>query len=283
MNARAVALDAGLRRGRVELRQSLVSGQDLWSALFLPIIALGVMFTLRNDTVPGTGFSLGSQAVPGILGMNVVMNAMVALAFSLTLDREDGTLLRAKATPNGILGYLTGKVVSRSGVAVAGILLPLVPAAFLFDGLELGEPASWLTLAWVMAVGLLALLPLGAVLGSLFGSAQSLGFMTLPVMLLMGISGVFYPLTALPEWLQWTAQAFPFYWMGLGLRSAMLPDTMAAAEIGDSWRHLETLGMLGLWAVIGLALAPAVVRRMARRESGSAVEARRHKAQQRPM
>jgi ABC-2 type transport system permease protein len=36
--------------------------------------------------------------------------------------------------------------------------------------------------------------------------------------------------------------------------------------------------VLGLWAVVGLALAPAVLRRMARRESGSAVAARRERA-----
>jgi len=78
------------------------------------------------------------------------------------------------------------------------------------------------------------------------------------------------------------AQAFPLYWIGLGLRSAMLPDALAAAEPGGSWRHLETAGVLGLWAAAGLLLAPLVLRRMARRESGSAVAARR-RAMQRVM
>jgi ABC-2 type transport system permease protein len=35
--------------------------------------------------------------------------------------------------------------------------------------------------------------------------------------------------------------------------------------------------VLGLWAVVGLALAPRVLRRMAQRESGSAVEERRQR------
>jgi ABC-2 type transport system permease protein len=46
---------------------------------------------------------------------------------------------------------------------------------------------------------------------------------------------------------------------------------MAAAEIGGSWRTLETFMMLGAWAALGLLLAPSVLRRMARRQSGSAV------------
>jgi ABC-2 type transport system permease protein len=283
MSPRTAALRAGLQRGRIEFRQSTTNGQDLWSVMFFPVIALIIMFMLRHNTVPGTGFSLGSQSIPGILGMNVVLNGMMALALSLTMDREDGTLLRAKATPNGMVGYLTGKVLSRAGTAVVGLLVPLVPAAFLFDGLELGEVSSWLTPAWVLALGLVAVLPIGAILGSLFNTAQGMGFVMLPMMMLMGVSGVFYPISAFPEWLQWLAQAFPLYWLGLGLRSAMLPEAMAAAEVGESWRHLETIGVLGLWAVAGLALAPVVLRRMARRESGSAVAARRQKVMQRTM
>jgi len=54
-----------------------------------------------------------------------------------------------------------------------------------------------------------------------------------------------------------------------------------AIELGHSWRHLETIAVLGVWAVAGLLLAPVVLRRMARRESGSSVAARREKAIQR--
>jgi len=92
-------------------------------------------------------------------------------------------------------------------------------------------------------------------------------------MALSVISGLFYPLSALPEWLQWIGQAFPLYWLGLGMRSALLPWEMASAEIGGSWRHAETVVVLGMWALLGFVLAPIVLRRLARRESGSAVAA----------
>ncbi|MEV5504682.1 ABC transporter permease [Nonomuraea fuscirosea] len=279
-NARTTAARAGLQRGWIEFRQTMTSGQDLWSVMFFPVVTLVVMFLLRHNTVPGTGFSLGSQALPGILGMNVVLNGMMMLALSLTMDREDGTLLRAKATPKGMTGYLVGKVTSRAATAVIGLLVPLVPAAFLFGGLDLGRASAWVTLVWVVALGLVAVLPFGAILGSLFGSAQGVGFVTFPMMVLMGISGVFYPISGFPEWLQWVGQAFPLYWLALGLRSAMLPEAMAVAEIGESWRHLETAAMLGLWAVAGFLLAPLVLRRMARRQSGSVVEEQRRKAMQ---
>jgi len=93
----------------------------------------------------------------------------------------------------------------------------------------------------------------------------------------VAISGIFYPITAMPGWLQGIAQVFPVYWLGLGMRSAFLPDALAAVELTGSWRHLETVGVLAVWAVLGLVLAPVILRRMARRESGSAVAARRER------
>jgi ABC-2 type transport system permease protein len=83
-----------------------------------------------------------------------------------------------------------------------------------------------------------------------------------------------------PEWLQQIAQVFPVYWLGLGMRAALLPGEYVSVEIGDSWRYAETFAVLGAWAVIGLALAPAVLRRMARKESGSVIAERRKTAMQ---
>ncbi|WBB61575.1 ABC transporter permease [Streptomyces sp. WMMC500] len=272
----ACVLRAGLRRGAIELRQSFTNGAELFSHLFWPLLMLGVLWFVRGREFGSTGFMLGALTLPGILGMNVSFG-MVTMSQLLTAEREDGTLLRAKATPNGVRGYLVGKVVSVAGGLLADLALFLVPALFLVDGLHLGAGA-WLHLAGIVALGMVATLPVGAVLGSVFGDARAQGLIQLPVLALIGISGIFYPVTALPEWLQWIAQVFPLYWLGLGMRAAMLPDAAAAVEIGDSWRLAETAGVLGAWALLGLAVAPVVLRRMARRESGSKVAARRERA-----
>jgi ABC-2 type transport system permease protein len=200
---------------------------------------------------------------------------------ALAIEREDGTLLRAKAIPNGMLGYLVGKVTLVAGMSLVGLAIGLIPGLILFDGLATGGIMSWVTLAWVLVLGLLATMPLGAIFGSLFSNPRNVGIIMLPVMGLIATSGIFYPITNFPHWLQWVAQAFPVYWMGLGMRSALLPAQLASVEIGQSWRHLETVGVLGAWAVVGFVVAPVVLRRMARRESGSSVAARREKAMQR--
>lgn len=281
MNPIDAAVRAGTRRGLIEIRQSLTNVQDLWGMLFWPVAMVIVLFFMRNATFEASGFALGSLALPSILGMLVAFNGMFGIAQMLTLEREDGTLLRAKATPNGMVGYLIGKIVTTAGWVVIPFLIVLIPGLFLVDGTAMGSVGSWLGLIGVVALGMLATMPVGAVLGSLFSNPRNIGFVSLPIMGIVAISGVFYPITSMPGWLQGVAQLFPVYWVGLGMRSAMLPGDAVAIELGHSWRHLETIAVLGVWAVAGLLLAPIVLRRMARRESGSNVAARREKAIQR--
>ncbi|MEV5537221.1 ABC transporter permease [Saccharopolyspora shandongensis] len=275
---KTTAVRAGLQRGWIEFRQTLTTAQDLWGYLFPTVILLVVMSFQSGSTV--AGFSLGAMTLPGVLGMGIGFSGLITIAQQLTVEREDGTLLRAKAIPDGMFGYLIGKITLVGCMSLVSLVILLVPGLVMFDGLATGV-STWLTLAWVLVLGLVATMPIGAIIGSLFSSPRSLGLIMLPMMGLIAISGIFYPITGYPDWLQWIAQAFPMYWLGLGMRSALLPDALAAAEIGESWRHLETVGVLGLWAVIGLVVAPVVLRRMARRESGSSVAARREKAMQR--
>ncbi|MEV7867799.1 ABC transporter permease [Streptomyces sp. NPDC088124] len=272
------ALRAGLTRGLIEMRQSFTNGAELSSHLLWPLLMLGALWFMRDAEFGSTGLLLGTLALPSILGMNASFG-MVSMSQLLTAEREDGTLLRAKATPHGMVGYLIGKVLSVSGGLLADLMIFLIPGLFLIDGLDLGVDA-WLGLAWVVVIGMVASLPIGAILGSVFTSARSQGLIQLPVLGMIAISGIFYPVTALPEWLQWIAQVFPVYWLGLGMRSALLPSDAETVEIGESWRHLETVGVLGAWAVFGLLVAPVVLRRMARRESGSSIAARRERALQ---
>lgn len=270
---------AGFRRGLIELRQAF-TGAALFGQLLWPIATLAAVYFLRDRAVGAGGFTLGSVMLPGVLGMFVALG-MLLVVQQLAADREDGTLLRAKATPNGIPAYLLGKLVQISATVLVYLAILLIPGVFLVDGLTVDSWRSWLTFAWVLLLGLVATQTVGAMLGSLISSPRGAGYLSLPVIGLIAISGIFAPITALPAWLQGIAQAFPIYWLGLGMRSAFLPDDAAVIEIGESWRQLETAAVLGAWAVAGLVLAPIVLRRMARRESGSSVAKRREKAMRR--
>ncbi|MFI5709255.1 ABC transporter permease [Kribbella sp. NPDC051620] len=277
MSPRMRAVRTGWRRGVIELRQSFTNPGELVSHFLWPVLLLIALYFLRDKSFGSTGFGLGALALPSMLGMNAAMG-MISMSQQLTADREDGTLLRAKATPDGMVGYLVSKVVSVAGGLIVDLAILLIPGLLIVRGLSVERP---LTLLWVLVLGLLATLPIGAVLGSVFTSARSQGLIQLPVLALIGVSGIFYPVTALPGWLEFVAQLTPIYWLGLGMRSALLPADAVAVEIGESWRHLEMVGVLGVWAVVGLLVAPVVLRRMARRESGSSVAGRRERALQR--
>ncbi|WP_225725896.1 MULTISPECIES: ABC transporter permease [unclassified Nocardia] len=281
MNPMVTAVRAGFRRGLLELRQMATSSEDLFGWLFWPVGTVVTLILMRDSHFANSGLGLGSLALPSILGMLVSFNGTLVMAQLLVVEREDGTLLRAKATPNGMTGYLVGKIITVAGWILFQFTVVLGAGLIVVGGTRLGTVQAWVTLLGVVLLGLLATLPLGAILGSMLASPRSFAFATLPIMAVVAISGIFYPITSMPGWLQVVGQVFPIYWMGLGMRSAMLPSDAVAVEIGQSWRHLETIGVLGGWAVLALIIAPITLRRMARRESGSGVDARRDKALQR--
>jgi ABC-2 type transport system permease protein len=267
----------GFGRGGIELRQTLTYWPDLVQALFVPAVSIAVLFLMRGHHVPGTTFSLGSLTLPSVIGMSFAFGGMLGVTALLSVDREDGTLLRAKATPGGMTAYVIGKIVLTAATTLTGLALTLILGRLAFPGVTV-TATGWLTLAWVTALGLLATIPLGIAIGSLLPDPRFVALLALPMSGIIAISGIFYPITHLPGWLQAIGQVFPVYWLGLGMRSALLPPSMAAVELDGSWRHWLVLLILGGYAIAGLLAAPPVLRRMARGESGSRVAARRERA-----
>jgi ABC-2 type transport system permease protein len=264
----------GLKRGGIELRHTLTYWPDLLQALFIPAAGIVALFLMRGHHVPGTTFSLGSLTLPGFIGMSFAMGGMLGVTGLITVEREDGTLLRAKATPGGMTAYVLGKIMLCSATTLLGLVLTIILGLIAFPGITV----HWMTLIWVAVLGLLATIPLGITIGSVLPNPRYIPLVLFPVGGLTAISGIFYPITHLAGWLQGIAQVFPMYWLGLGFRAALLPPALSSVELDGSWRLPIVALTLVLWSAIGLAAAPPVLRRMARRESGSQVAARRERA-----
>lgn len=277
---RGVAVRAGLHRGWLETKYSLTDVGDIFWMLLFPVSFTVTLLFMRGNTVPGTDLALGAMVLPSLIGMSIAFGGLAGPAMQIATDREDGTLLRAKATPDGMLGYLIGKIWFFGLTTLASLVLLAIPAMTVIGDLRI-DGRTALLLPVIFVVGMVATVPIGSALGSIFKSSAQSMLIMLASMLLIAISGIFYPITAMPTWLQWVGQAFPFYWLGLGTRSAMMPAGAEAAEIGDSWRTVEMFAVLGVWAVVGLVLAPIVLRRMARRQTGSAIAAARDKVMSR--
>ena len=281
MNPTLNAVRLGAVRGWIEFKiYYLKDLQGLVGTGILAFLLAGVLWFERATSIKGV--SLALLTLPGLLAMLIANEGFSDVARFLSAHREDGTLLRAKAIPQGMLGYLLARVVVTI-LATIFILAPvLILSLFVVPGLANLDGARLLVFLWVLALGLLATAPMGAVIGSLVkSSGAGFGLTFFPLIALVAISGIFYPIRALPVWVQWIAQIFPVYWLGLGLRSVFSPQAAAALEIGGSFRPLATFLVLAAWAVVGLLLAPPTLRRMARRTSGSEMEAGKQRSMRR--
>lgn len=274
------AYRTGLGRGMVSTRIMLTTTSDVLGTVVPLVLFVGVLLFLRRVDFQDADVSLGAMNLPGLIAMSVLFSAVMGIAGVLVMDRTNGTLLRAKSVPGGTTGYLVGEITANAIVTLVSTVVLLAAGLILFEGLVFDAPDRWLLFAAVMVAGLVTTLAIGAVVGSLINSPKNMGLVMLPVMGLIGISGIFYPLVALPVWLQWIAQVFPLYWFGLGMRASLLPESMAAVEVAESWRLGWVFVVLVAWAVAAMVVAPKLLSRMARRESGSAVAARRRDIQQ---
>ncbi|GCB91596.1 transport permease protein [Streptomyces noursei] len=272
-------LRAGLRRGGIELRHLLRDRKEMSGHLANVVVAL-LLATFISDDVPGTRIPMAQLTLSGFAAYLLFQIGVINLPQMLVTEREEGTLLRLRATPGGIPAYLVAKSLLIVGVAVATLVVLLGAAAALVDGPLPHGPGGWLTLLWVTGLGLLAVVPLGAAIGAVLPNPrEALALIMLPAMALLVTSGAMFPITTMPTVVQNIASVFPLRWMAQGLRASLLPDAARAAEPAGSWQLPTVAMVLAAWAVLGFLLAVPLLRRAARRESGSRLTARQTRAQ----
>ncbi|MFE7133133.1 ABC transporter permease [Streptomyces sp. NPDC057638] len=267
----------GLRRGGIELRHLLRNPKELSGHLTNVAVAVVVAVYVSGE-VPGTQTPMAHLVIAGLAAYLLFQVGLINLPQILVTEREEGALLRLRATPGGIPAYLIAKCLLVVVTAVATLLLLLLSAVLLTDGPLPHGPSGWLTLLWVTTLGLLAVVPLGAALGAVLPNPrEALALIMLPVMGLLLTSGVVFPITVLPVAVQQVASVFPLKWMAQGLRSSLLPDSARAAEAAGSWELPLVALVLTAWTILGFLLAIPLLRRAARRESGSRLTTR-HRA-----
>ena len=267
---------AAARQARVTLVRKYTSAAGI-SGVSFSLVSLVVLWFVRDMNFGDGMASAAGWIFAGFLGFGVVAAAVLGVAGELQTERDDGTLLRAKAVPHGMAGHLLAKLF----VLPVDTLVPLLPvvvgAVLILPGTMPTEPLRWLLLVVVFLLTLAAMLPWGAILGAIFRSMIGLAWSMMVIYVVAIASGLFFPVTVMPTWTQWLVQASPLYWIGRAFRGVLLPDPAAVAEIGGQWSLGLTSGVLLAWAVVGMLIAPVLLRRMARRQSGSTVAAARER------
>ena len=255
MNKVPSALQLGIRRGSLEIKQFMRQRESVVFTLLFPVILLAIFGSVFKDTIaPGVTFS--QYFVAGMIASGLVNTGFQALAIMIPVERDFGTLKRLRGTPMPASSYFIGKTILVLISTVIQIIL-LLGFGLLFFGLELPSDATkWFTFAWLVVLGSACSTALGIAFSIVPKSGRGASAVVSPIVIILQFfSGVFFVFTQLPTWMQNFAALFPLKWLTQGVRSVFLPDSFAAQEVAKSWEHGRTALVLTAWLVAGFAIA----------------------------
>jgi ABC-2 type transport system permease protein len=182
--------------------------------------------------------------IPGVAGMGVLATTFTALAFNLTLLRDEGVLKRIRGTPMPAGAYLAGFIGSATLNAVLQVAL-VVAIGNLLYGVD--WPQDPLMLIGFTLLGVVCFAALGVAFSHIIPNEDAAPAYTNAVFLpLIFISGVFYSADDLPEALKAIAEALPL---------KHLIDGLSEAIVGGGGDVGTAALVVGGWAVAGLFLA----------------------------
>jgi ABC-2 type transport system permease protein len=237
-----------LHQFRYDLLAFFRNRQARFFTLILPLLFLVIFVSVFGNNTVRTGIKASTYYVPGISALAVIAASFVNLVISVTAQREGGILKRRRATPVPARVLIAGRALTAIVIALAVLTVVLAVGRFAY-GVHL--PTSTIPgIALTAIVGSLTFCVLGFALSTTVESEDAAQPMVQAVMLpLYFISGVFIPNVNLPAWLRHVATFFPVQHLADGLHHAYDPSVHG---IGVVW---SDLGVLLIWAVVGLAVA----------------------------
>jgi len=183
-----------------------------WGIVFP--IAWILAFYLRNPR----GFG---ELVPGLIAMTALFSTTAAEAVVINFELRLGSLERLLLAPISLPSVLLGKVL---GGAIFGLMMTVIVATGSVVVLGLHPNTFYLVL--IIVPSLLVFSSLGALLCVLVREvfeAQTL--LNLPRFLMIFLSDVVYPISSMPEALQYLAYMLPLTYTVDGLRQSFSPSS----------------------------------------------------------
>ncbi|GAA3554822.1 ABC transporter permease [Amycolatopsis ultiminotia] len=252
----------GLARGSFELRQFFRNREQVVFTFSLPAVLMILLGSILDGPTAQPGLSSGQLLAAGMIGSGIVSTSFNSVGIGIAADREVGALKRLRGTPMPAAAYFIGKMIMVAVTSVAQTVLMAAVAMLLF-GLELpADPVKWLTLLWVLVLGIVSSTLLGIAISSLTRTANgTVAVVQLVYLVLQFISGVFVtPITNLPKIMVDIASFLPLKWICQGFRSVFLPPEAATQEMAGAWELPTVALVLGVWCVVGLVLTRVTFR-----------------------
>lgn len=140
MNKIPSALNLGIRRGGLEIRQFARQRESVVFTLLFPVILLAIFGSVFKDTIaPGVTFS--QYFVAGMIASGLVNTGFQALAITIPMERDVGGLKRLRGTPMPASSYFIGKAILIAVSMIIQIAL-LFGFGLLFFGVEMPTELS---------------------------------------------------------------------------------------------------------------------------------------------
>ena len=217
--------------------------------IVFPLMLL-VLFTaiFGNDMIEGLGVTTAQFFTPGLAVFAAVSATYTNLAIGTAIARDTGILKRVRGTPIPPWAYIAGRVASAVYLAFIAITLMMAVGIF-FYGVELFPrtiPSALLT----FLVGVSCFASLGMLVAAISPNGDAAPAITNATLLPIAfISGIFFPLSDPPAWMEITGNLFPLKPFADAFRDAFDP-TLSGAQF-----HWPELGFMMLWAVAAALVA----------------------------
>jgi ABC-2 type transport system permease protein len=158
--------------------------------------------------------------IPGIIGMILYFLTALFTAQAIVREREQGTIEQLIVTPIRSLELIVGKVVPYAVVSFVGVLEVLALGVYWFGVPIRGSLGLLLGLS---ALFLLTSLGIGIFISTVANTQQEAMLLTWLTMLpAIFLAGFFFPIEAMPVWLQTIAYVVPLRYMLVVIRGIFL-------------------------------------------------------------
>ena len=135
-------------------------------------------------------------------------------------EKEDGTLVRILMTPISKRSVILGKTIYQL-ILQLGRAVILILAAYFLLGFNMN--GSWLLVALVLVIFTLGGVGLGIVMSAMVEDMESFFQLNMLVTLpSMFVTGVFFPLSSVPDWMRYIAYCLPLTYAIDAMRTIMI-------------------------------------------------------------
>ncbi len=204
------------------------------------------LLSVQTRPIQGTAVVTGATYyVPSILAM-ALMQLGVFAAIPLVQQREKLILKRIGATPLPRWTLVGSNVLLRLVIAAGQTIIIL---AIGIVGFKVQVTGSWVLIAGIVALGALMFTSLGYVIASFTRTEEAANGVTQVVqVLMMFLSGIFFPIDLMPDWMKSVATLLPLTYLGDALRQTMVGSSpFVPLTVG--------LAILSGWLVVCLGIS----------------------------